>query len=166
MKGFKVRVFEAGKGVGGTWYWNRYPGARCDVESVQYSNQFSPELQQEWEWTERYATQPEILRYANHVGVVARRVLLVHEFAADDDHDFTRLAQTRRLVVERVGQRRIERDAIDAFRQRTGRPFVRRPRNIRGLRRQRDQLRVRAEDAAGNEQSNATKRGRHGSLLN
>jgi cyclohexanone monooxygenase len=67
QKGFTARVFEAGKGVGGTWYWNRYPGARCDVESVQYSYQFSPELQQEWEWTERYATQPEILRYANHV---------------------------------------------------------------------------------------------------
>ena len=67
VKGFWARVFEAGKGVGGTWYWNRYPGARCDVESVQYSYQFSPELQQEWEWTERYATQPEILRYANHV---------------------------------------------------------------------------------------------------
>jgi len=65
--GFTARVIEAGKGVGGTWYWNRYPGARCDVESVQYSYQFSPELQQEWEWTERYATQPEILRYANHV---------------------------------------------------------------------------------------------------
>src|SRR5436190_1899249 len=67
LKGFTVRLFEAGKGVGGTWYWNRYPGARCDVESVQYSYQFSPALQQEWEWTERYATQPEILRYANHV---------------------------------------------------------------------------------------------------
>ncbi len=67
QKGFNARVFEAGKGVGGTWYWNRYPGARCDVESVQYSYQFSPELEQEWEWSERYATQPEILRYANHV---------------------------------------------------------------------------------------------------
>ncbi len=67
LKGLKVRVFEAGEGVGGTWYWNRYPGARCDVESVHYSYPFSPELQQEWEWTERYATQPEILRYANHV---------------------------------------------------------------------------------------------------
>ncbi|MBN9515770.1 MAG: NAD(P)/FAD-dependent oxidoreductase [Alphaproteobacteria bacterium] len=67
QKGFTARVFEAGKGVGGTWYWNRYPGARCDVESVQYSYQFSPELEQEWEWSERYATQPEILRYANHV---------------------------------------------------------------------------------------------------
>jgi cyclohexanone monooxygenase len=65
--GFSVRVFEAGSGIGGTWYWNRYPGARCDVESVQYSYQFSEALQQEWEWTERYATQPEILRYANHV---------------------------------------------------------------------------------------------------
>ncbi|MBS0521696.1 MAG: NAD(P)/FAD-dependent oxidoreductase [Proteobacteria bacterium] len=67
QKGFSARVLEAGSGVGGTWYWNRYPGARCDVESVQYSYQFSPELEQEWEWSERYATQPEILRYANHV---------------------------------------------------------------------------------------------------
>ena len=65
--GLSVRVFEAGSSVGGTWYWNRYPGARCDVESVQYSYQFSDALQQEWDWSERYATQPEILRYANHV---------------------------------------------------------------------------------------------------
>src|SRR6476659_3707934 len=65
--GFSVRVLEAAGGVGGTWYWNRYPGARCDVESVEYSYQFSPELQQEWEWSERYAAQPELLRYANHV---------------------------------------------------------------------------------------------------
>ena len=60
-------VIEAGSGVGGTWYWNRYPGARCDVESMEYSYQFSEELQQDWEWTERYAAQPEILRYINHV---------------------------------------------------------------------------------------------------
>ena len=65
--GLSVRVYEAGSGVGGTWYWNRYPGARCDVESMAYSYGFSPELEQEWEWTERYASQPEILRYANHV---------------------------------------------------------------------------------------------------
>ncbi len=65
--GFSVRVLDAAGGVGGTWYWNRYPGARCDVESVEYSYQFSPELQQEWEWSERYAAQPELLRYANHV---------------------------------------------------------------------------------------------------
>jgi cyclohexanone monooxygenase len=60
-------VFEAADDVGGTWYWNRYPGARCDVESLEYSYSFSPELEQEWEWTERYAAQPEILRYAQHV---------------------------------------------------------------------------------------------------
>src|SRR3954453_1954974 len=65
--GWTVQGFEAGSGVGGTWYWNRYPGARCDVESVQYSYSFSDELQQEWEWTERYAGQPESVRYANHV---------------------------------------------------------------------------------------------------
>src|SRR6187200_3077948 len=65
--GFKARALEAGSGVGGTWYWNRYPGARCDVESVQYSFQFSDALQQEWDWSERYAAQPELLRYANHV---------------------------------------------------------------------------------------------------
>ena len=60
-------MFERGGGVGGTWYWNRYPGARCDVPSLEYSYQFSEELQQEWEWSEKYATQPEILRYAEHV---------------------------------------------------------------------------------------------------
>ncbi|HEY4204955.1 MAG TPA: NAD(P)/FAD-dependent oxidoreductase [Xanthobacteraceae bacterium] len=65
--GLSVRVYEQGSGVGGTWYWNRYPGARCDVESMQYSYSFSDELQQEWDWSERYAPQPEILRYANHV---------------------------------------------------------------------------------------------------
>jgi cyclohexanone monooxygenase len=65
--GLAVRVFEAGGDVGGTWYWNRYPGARCDVESVQYSYSFDEALQQEWAWSERFATQPEILRYLNHV---------------------------------------------------------------------------------------------------
>jgi cyclohexanone monooxygenase len=65
--GLSVRVYEQGDGVGGTWYWNRYPGARCDVESMQYSYSFSDELQQEWDWSERYAPQPEILEYANHV---------------------------------------------------------------------------------------------------
>jgi cyclohexanone monooxygenase len=65
--GMDVQVFEAGDGVGGTWYWNRYPGARCDVESLAYSYSFDPELEQEWEWTERYPRQPEIERYLNHV---------------------------------------------------------------------------------------------------
>jgi cyclohexanone monooxygenase len=66
-RGFRVHVFEAADNVGGVWYWNRYPGARCDVPSLAYSYSFSEELQQEWEWTERYASQPEILRYAEHV---------------------------------------------------------------------------------------------------
>src|ERR1700738_5305555 len=66
-QGLSVRVYEQGGDVGGTWYWNRYPGARCDVESMQYSYSFSDELQREWDWSERYAPQPEILRYANHV---------------------------------------------------------------------------------------------------
>src|SRR5215470_12172107 len=59
--GLSAVVIEAGTGVGGTWYWNRYPGARCDTESMQYSYSFSPELQQEWSWTEKFAGQPEIL---------------------------------------------------------------------------------------------------------
>ncbi|HEY4249720.1 MAG TPA: NAD(P)/FAD-dependent oxidoreductase [Roseomonas sp.] len=65
--GLAVRVLEAADGVGGTWYWNRYPGARCDSESHSYCYFFSKALQQEWEWTERYPEQPEILRYLNHV---------------------------------------------------------------------------------------------------
>ncbi len=65
--GFSARIYETGSDVGGTWYWNRYPGARCDIESMEYSYSFSDELQQEWHWTERYAAQPEILRYVNHV---------------------------------------------------------------------------------------------------
>ncbi|MBV9264571.1 MAG: NAD(P)/FAD-dependent oxidoreductase [Acidobacteriaceae bacterium] len=65
--GFSVRLYEAGSAVGGTWFWNRYPGARCDVESVEYSYSFSEELQKEWQWTERYASQPEILKYLNYV---------------------------------------------------------------------------------------------------
>ena len=65
--GLAVRCFEAADGVGGVWYWNRYPGARCDVESMNYSYSFSEALQQEWRWSERYASQPEIMEYANHV---------------------------------------------------------------------------------------------------
>ena len=66
-QGLKTRVVEAGDGLGGTWYWNRYPGARCDIESMAYSFGFSSELEQDWVWSEKYATQPEILRYAEHV---------------------------------------------------------------------------------------------------
>jgi cyclohexanone monooxygenase len=65
--GYTVRVLEAGEGIGGTWFWNRYPGARCDIESMQYSFSFSDEIQQEWEWSQLFAPQPEILRYINFV---------------------------------------------------------------------------------------------------
>ena len=65
--GLNVKVFEAGDGVGGTWYWNRYPGARCDVESMEYSYSFDPELEQEWVWPDKYSKQSDILRYANYV---------------------------------------------------------------------------------------------------
>ena len=62
-----VQCYEIGAREGGTWYWNRYPGARVDIECVEYSYSFSKELEQEWDWSERYASQPEIERYANHV---------------------------------------------------------------------------------------------------
>ena len=65
--GLKTLVLEAGEGVGGTWFWNRYPGARCDVESMEYSFSFDEDLQKDWNWTEKYATQPEILKYLEHV---------------------------------------------------------------------------------------------------
>ena len=65
--GLSARVIEMGSDVGGTWYWNRYPGARCDTDTMEYSYGFDEDLQQEWEWPERYPTQPEILGYLNHV---------------------------------------------------------------------------------------------------
>jgi len=77
--GLSATVLEAGTDVGGTWYWNRYPGARCDVESLEYSYQFDEDLQQEWEWSERYSAQPEILDYARHVA---------DRFALRDDIQF------------------------------------------------------------------------------
>jgi cation diffusion facilitator CzcD-associated flavoprotein CzcO len=78
--GLSVRVLEQGGGVGGTWYWNRYPGARCDSESHSYCFTFSPELYKEWEWTERYPGQPEIMRYMNWV---ADRLDLKRDIAFD-----------------------------------------------------------------------------------
>src|SRR3954468_21880181 len=65
--GLKVRVHEAGETAGGTWYWNRYPGARCDSEAYIYCFTWDKQLLQEWEWSERYPEQPEILRYLEHV---------------------------------------------------------------------------------------------------
>ena len=98
--GLAVRVFERGGDVGGTWYWNRYPGARCDIESMEYSYQFSEALQQEWEWTERHATQPEILRYANHV---AERFDLRRDIEFDTEvlgASFDEVAQSWRLELD------------------------------------------------------------------
>jgi cation diffusion facilitator CzcD-associated flavoprotein CzcO/acetyl esterase/lipase len=66
-RGFRARVLESADDVGGTWYWNRYPGARCDIQSLDYSYSFDPELDAEWTWSEKFATQPEILRYLQHV---------------------------------------------------------------------------------------------------
>jgi cation diffusion facilitator CzcD-associated flavoprotein CzcO len=87
--GLKARVLEAADGVGGTWYWNRYPGARCDSESHAYCYLFSKELQQDWEWTERYPGQPEILRYLNHVAdrLDLRRDILLDTRVASAAYD-------------------------------------------------------------------------------
>ncbi|MBT3625883.1 MAG: NAD(P)-binding protein, partial [Gammaproteobacteria bacterium] len=65
--GLSIKVLEAGGDVGGTWFWNRYPGARCDVPSLEYSFGFSAELEQEWHWPEVFSAQPDILNYANHI---------------------------------------------------------------------------------------------------
>ena len=102
--GLSVKVLEAADGVGGTWYWNRYPGARCDSESHSYSYYFSKALLEEWEWSERYPQQPEILRYLNHVAdrfalrpdiVLGTRVRQARYFAADNRwHITTEAGQT------------------------------------------------------------------------
>src|SRR4029450_10925389 len=65
--GLKIAAFEAGGDVGGVWYWNRYPGARVDLPSIDYSYSFSPEIEQEWTWSEEFASQPELLAYFNFV---------------------------------------------------------------------------------------------------
>ena len=103
--GLSVRAIEAGGDVGGTWYWNRYPGARCDVMSIDYSYSFSDEIQQEWTWSEQFAAQPEILAYANHV---ATRLDLRRDIAFD-----TRAACVRYDDANR--RWRIETEAGDAF---------------------------------------------------
>ena len=96
--GLSARAIETGGGVGGTWYWNRYPGARCDIQSIDYSYSFDPELETEWQWSEKYATQPEILRYLNHVAdkhdlrsdiTFSTKVT---EAAWDDDGEFWRVS--------------------------------------------------------------------------
>ena len=85
--GLSAKIFESAVGVGGTWYFNRYPGARCDSESHSYSYYFSDQLLQEWEWTERYPQQPEVLRYLNFV---AEKLDLLRDISFD-----TRIAAAR-----------------------------------------------------------------------
>jgi cation diffusion facilitator CzcD-associated flavoprotein CzcO len=113
--GLRVQAYESGGDVGGTWYWNRYPGARCDIESIHYSYSFSEELQQQWHWSERYAAQPEILAYLNHVAdrFDVRRSIRFHtriaSMAWDDTGSFWRVGTedgavtTTRFVVSGAG---------------------------------------------------------------
>lgn len=129
--GFKVLCVEAGSDLGGTWYWNRYPGARCDVESMSYSYSFDESLQQDWRWTRRYAEQPEILDYANHVArrfdlrrhiVFEQRVLSAGY--NDSDHFWRLVTQTgsmfrSRFVLLATGSLSVpkwpELDGLDSF---------------------------------------------------
>ncbi|MFF5705582.1 flavin-containing monooxygenase [Streptomyces sp. NPDC012794] len=106
--GLTAVVFEAGDDIGGTWYWNQYPGARCDVESMSYSYSFSPELDQEWEWSERYASQPEILRYIHHVadrfdlrGHISLRTRVTRAAYDEDRHVWQVSTDTGRTVSAR-----------------------------------------------------------------
>ncbi len=105
LLGMTAKVIDAGSGVGGTWYWNRYPGARCDVESMQYSYAFSEELQQEWKWPELFSAQPDILKYANHV---ADKLDLRRDILFD-----TRVTETR--FDETTSQWTVRTDAGDTF---------------------------------------------------
>ena len=112
--GLTVRVFEAGGGVGGTWYWNRYPGARCDVPSMEYSLGIDEDLQQEWEWTERYAPQEEILRYLDHV---ADRFDLRRDITFDArvrSATYDDATATWRVVVDPDGGREGEPEVVTA----------------------------------------------------
>jgi cyclohexanone monooxygenase len=134
--GLRTQVLEAATDVGGTWWWNRYPGARCDIESLDYSYSFDPQLEQEWRWSERYATQPEILAYANHVAdrLDLRRDIRFAtrvEGATWDDGDARWLVRTdrgerisARYLIMAVGclsaAKQPELDGIDTF---TGRTF-------------------------------------------
>ena len=104
--GLRAQVIEAGAGVGGTWYWNRYPGARCDVESLEYSYGFDETLQQEWRWSERFAPQPEILRYAQHVA---------QRYDLERDISFNTRVQ-RAVFIEAAHRWQIDTDQGDSVR--------------------------------------------------
>jgi len=99
-QGLSVKAFEAGSDVGGTWYWNRYPGARCDVPSLEYSYSFSKEVEQEWDWPEVFSAQTDILAYANHVA---------DRFSLREDMQFnTRISATEYLEAQNLWQLRTE----------------------------------------------------------
>ena len=123
QQGLTVSVLEAAPDVGGTWYWNAYPGARCDVESMDYSYSFSPELDQEWEWTEKYASQPEILSYLQHV---AERFDLRKDIRFDTRVTAAVFDEEAPSVADHGGERRALRGAVLHLRH--GRPVGRRSR--------------------------------------
>ena len=106
--GFTARAFEKGSDVGGVWYWNRYPGARCDVESMQYSFSFDEDLQQTWRWPERFAAQPEILAYAQHVAErfdLRRDISFGNAVSAAHYNDATALWEVRTEKGDRLSAR-------------------------------------------------------------
>jgi cation diffusion facilitator CzcD-associated flavoprotein CzcO len=108
LMGLSVRVFEAGDGVGGTWYWNRYPGARCDSDSYIYCYSFDEDLWREWEWSERYPEQPEILAYLEHVAArfdLNRDITFGTSVTAADFDEAAGTRQLRRHLLQRRGQR-------------------------------------------------------------
>ena len=151
--GLSVRVLEQGDAIGGTWYWNRYPGARCDIESMDYSYSFSEELEQEWEWSERYPAQPEILRYLNHVA---------------DRFDLRRDIELRTRVAARALRRRAlgghhrGRHAVhgDLLRHGIRLPVVGAPAGVRGARRLRGRLVPQRALAGGGRRARRQARGR------
>ena len=129
--GYRLRIFEAGDDLGGTWYWNRYPGARVDVPSIDYMYSFDPDWQRDWQWSEKYATQPEILRYLNHVADkhdLRRHITFstrVHQACWDDDASLWRVRTdggddvTARFVVMATGclsmPKQAEVDGLERF---------------------------------------------------
>ena len=101
--GFTAVALEEADDVGGTWYWNRYPGARCDIQTIDYSYTFDPELESAWQWSEKYATQPEILRY---LGFVADRYDLRRDIRFDTKVTAATLGRSDRTLAAHDRQRR------------------------------------------------------------
>src|SRR3984893_15245265 len=111
--GLRVRVYEAGETVGGTWYWNRYPGVRCDSDSYIYCFTWDKQLLQEWEWSERYPEQPEILRYLEHVAKrhdLKRDIHKSVSFAEEFRHNRTKAAVDNTIVSNASDTERVPED--------------------------------------------------------